>query len=78
LFFAPPPQPKASVRAPRAAKERVRIDPQTVAKVRELRDRCLERVNSDQRFVLQRASGKYDMSRVLESRTPPLPLLAAG
>ena len=80
LFFVPSPPPEARAKPQRAPKEKVKIDPQTVAKARELRDRDLERVNSDERFVLPVATGKYDVSRSL----PPmanggaLPLLKAG
>ena len=55
----------------------MKVDPKLVAAARELRDRYLERVNREGRFVLEAAAGKYDVSRTLENRTP-LPLLPAA
>jgi hypothetical protein len=59
----------ANVEKPAQPKER--IDPQLVAKARELRDRYLEQVNER---PLLASSGKYDVARVLPSAvTPSLP-----
>ena len=59
----------------REPKSKPKNDPRLVAAARELRDRWLEKVNSAQ-FALP--SGKYDVSRELESvRVKDIPLLAA-
>ena len=49
---------------PRVKPVREKIDPQLVAKARELRDRCLERFNDG---LLIAPGGKYDVSRSLVS-----------
>ena len=46
------------------ARPKTTIDPQLIAKARELRDRYLEQVNDQ---LLLAPSGKYDVSRALES-----------
>jgi hypothetical protein len=61
-----PPKPKR----PRNPKPRAKNDPKYVKAARELRDRFLEQVNSDR--LLPGASGKYDVSRQLESTSPSL------
>jgi hypothetical protein len=64
---APPPVPPPQVpvekpKRERAAKPKVNLDPQLIAKARELRDRYLEHVNSEPHAL--RAMGKYDVSRL--------------
>jgi hypothetical protein len=46
------------------AKAKVKVDPQLVAKARELRDRYLERANEDP-LLWVGPGGKYDISRAL-------------
>ena len=74
LSFAQPLPPKA--KRARTAAPKVKADPQLVAKARELRDRCMERVNDRMLIAPQ---GKYDVSRMLiEPQAKPAPLLKAG
>jgi hypothetical protein len=72
------PQPQVAVDKPkreRAAKPKVNLDPQLIAKARELRDRYLEHVNSEAHAL--RAIGKYDVSRgLMMSTRTELPRLA--
>jgi hypothetical protein len=61
------------------SRPKVKNDPMLVAAARELRDRWLERVNSQP--LPTGRSGKYDVSREFEPgpkelKLPPLPLLA--
>jgi hypothetical protein len=59
------PQPQVAVEKPkreRAAKPKVNLDPQLIAKARELRDRYLEHVNSEPHAL--RAMGKYEVARL--------------
>jgi hypothetical protein len=80
---APPAKPAESKPAkPQRPKEK--LDPQLVAKARELRDRYLEQVNDR---LLLAPGGKYDVARALPDREcaasaasggEPLPLLRAG
>ena len=76
----PKPKPKLEpkrAKTPRPPKER--IDPQLVAKARELRDRYLERLN-DSPSALPAPAARYDVSRSLaapmgqgDSAPPVLP-----
>jgi ribosomal protein S18 acetylase RimI-like enzyme len=73
---APPAKPESKPARPQRPKEK--LDPQLVAKARELRDRYLEQVNDR---LLLASSGKYDVSRALmaaSAEAPALPLLRAG
>jgi hypothetical protein len=79
-FALPPPTESAKpkrgcVEKPKARRVKVKIDPQLVAKARELRDRYLERYN-DQR-TLPPASGKYDVSRAIDHRDGATPVAAS-
>ena len=75
----PPPQPAAvkPVRAERAARPRVKVDPRLVAAARELRDRYLEQLNRDGGQIT--ANAKYDVGRGqpagLAGDARPTPLL---
>ena len=72
-FWFAPPTPVAPVpieKPPREAKVKVKNEPRLVAAARELRDRWLEQVNA--RPLL--ASGKYDVSRVIEADANDGPL----
>jgi hypothetical protein len=80
---APPPvpQPQAAVEKPkreRAAKPKVNLDPQLIAKARELRDRYLEHVNSEAHTL--RAIGKYAVGRLPDPTrdAKPMALLPAA
>jgi hypothetical protein len=70
----PVPQPPAAGEKPKrekTPKEKVNLDPQLIAKARELRDRYLEHVNgeqADERLLLA-SRGKYDVSRAPAERT---------
>jgi hypothetical protein len=78
---APPLVPKAQ--RPRVEKARVSVDPKLKAAARELRDRCLERVNEGG-WPVAASGGKYDVSRgsrpLLTDRAEarPIALLKAG
>jgi hypothetical protein len=50
-------------REPKAKREKVKIDPAYLAKARELRDRYMERINSDPRALV--GCGKYEVARTL-------------
>src|SRR5438105_826962 len=64
------PKPTAPVEKPkREPRPRAKNDPKLVAAARELRDRWMEEINSGR--YLPAASGKYEMSRVLEERAAP-------
>ena len=54
----------------------MKIDPQVIAKARELRDRYLEHVNADGARLL--SQGKYAVARVLGAAPSPVPLLPAA
>jgi hypothetical protein len=80
---APPsvPQPQAAVDKPkreRVAKPKVNLDPQLIAKARELRDRYLEHVNSEPHAL--RAIGKYEVSRLPDPtrEAKPIAMLPAA
>ncbi|MDQ3440272.1 MAG: hypothetical protein M3478_07970, partial [Planctomycetota bacterium] len=79
-FGQPPPSPDAPKAKPQRAEKpktprvKVKIDPQNVAKARELRDRCMERVNGH--LLLAVAKGKYDVSRAIGVGHPVLHRLA--
>jgi hypothetical protein len=80
-FQAEQPAPAVKAKPRRAAeKTTVKVDPKLVAAARELRDRYLERVNADERFVLPATTGKYRVGRSLPPMTnaSALPLLKAG
>jgi hypothetical protein len=71
LFFAPPaPVPsavkekQAREKKPKTPRAKAKIDPQLVAKARELRDRYLERVNESPE-ALPAPAARYDVSRTL-------------
>jgi hypothetical protein len=67
-----------ATKAPKAPAER--IDPKLLAKVRELRDRCLEYVNGDPWALSGAVGGKYEVTRTLGSvggkRALPGPIAA--
>jgi hypothetical protein len=90
LWFAPPPgtpgtpgTPEPKAEKPKRVRLRMKNDPKLIAAARELRDRYLEQVNSEQ--LLPAAQGKYDVScpRQLEAGAAPMsiqqtPLLKAA
>jgi ribosomal protein S18 acetylase RimI-like enzyme len=61
-FAAPSPARAPRPKRERSEKPKARIDPQLIAKARELRDRYLEHVNSEPHAL--RAIGKYEVSRL--------------
>jgi hypothetical protein len=65
---APAEPPKPPAEPPKPAPPKVMIDPQMVAKARELRDRYLEQVNGG--AYLLEGAGRYDVSRALADREP--------
>jgi len=69
-FADPAPPAGAGKPKQRAERPKVKIDPQLVAKARELRDRYLEQVN--ERLLLA-PGGKYDISRALGSGAAATP-----
>jgi hypothetical protein len=73
---APPAQPEPT--PAKAARPKEKIDPQLIAKARELRDRYLEQVND--RLLIASGGGKYDVSRSLPPmrEASPTPLLPAA
>lgn len=70
--LAPPTSvaPVVAEKRPREPKVKVKNDPRLVAAARELRDRWLEQVNATPLL----ASGKYDVSRVIEGNATDGPL----
>ena len=62
LWFAPPAATKSDKRE-RAKRQAIKNDPKHVAAARELRDRWLEKVNSDPSLLA--CGGKYDVSKAL-------------
>ncbi|HEV2293866.1 MAG TPA: GNAT family N-acetyltransferase [Tepidisphaeraceae bacterium] len=66
---APDPQPQPPPEPAKTPRPKERIDPQLVAKARELRDRYLEHVNGQRMNgspdALPATSGRYDVSRAL-------------
>jgi hypothetical protein len=79
LQFGKPTPAKQKAPRERVAKPKVKVDPQLVAKARELRDRYLERVNSEP--LLLAGGGKYDVSRAISSSSlapDPSPLAPAA
>jgi hypothetical protein len=83
VFSAPPPDdapapPAAPFEKPaKPSRPKQKIDPQMIAKARELRDRYLEQVNDR---LLLAPSGKYDVTRSLPAmrEASPTPLLPAA
>jgi hypothetical protein len=69
----PPPQvPVEKPKRERPAKPKVNLDPQLIARARELRDRYLEHVNSDAHAL--RAIGKYEVGRLPDPTREPKPI----
>jgi ribosomal protein S18 acetylase RimI-like enzyme len=62
-FVVPEPEKPAAEKNPRKKKPAAKIDPKYLAAARELRDRYMEKINSDPRALL--SSGKYDVARQL-------------
>ena len=55
-------------------RQKIKADPAHVAKARELRDRYLEQFNAG---TLELPGGKYEVTRQIETKTPPAKMLAA-
>ena len=70
------PEPKVETALAKVARPKERIDPQLIARARELRDRWLEQVNAGA-YVFEEA-GKYDVSRALSVAVVPPALLPAA
>lgn len=75
LAFGINPQARGAAQTEKPAKpkrQKMRNDPKFVSAARELRDRWLEKVNENPNLL---GTGKYDLSRRIESNSPqPAPL----